>query len=70
MVKIAISHGDNIVDCRHCSGTGVCERAFPIRNAKGRLTLTCDTCGEGLEGFMLVARPTCKVCGGVGQVRF
>ncbi|WP_157556266.1 hypothetical protein [Nocardia acidivorans] len=67
-----------VVDCRHCGGTGICGRAqqqlddWRVGEYGKRYRYRCDVCGTGLEGNTSgrdATVPTCSVCRGVGSVR-
>ncbi len=69
------------VQCTHCAGTGMCQKAIvvwvpkPIQNprhterANSMKVLQCSSCGTGVGRvgiFSSAMPPTCTVCGGRG----
>ena len=82
-MKTKIVNGVEVIECVHCSGTGICKNARyrnltrTESNSRNGVIWECSTCGSGLPGEVKLipfdgakaTQPTCRVCGGTGIYR-
>ncbi len=72
-MKIEKRERDEVVQCVHCEGTGLCRQSSFNTNHQHQW-LECPDCGKGIPCVVgdefndEHQRPVCAVCGGKGYV--